>query len=96
MIKSYFVIDQAGTQTWITETGISHRSDGPAIIWNDGSFFWYNDGIVTCENGPAVYYATTKKFHWFFRGINYYFDEWCCILDKSEEDILFLKLKYNI
>jgi len=47
-----------------------HREDGPAIMYNDGTFDWYLNG-------------------------NYYsFKEWCKKLNKSDEEKIFLKLKY--
>jgi hypothetical protein len=35
----------------------THRTDGPAVIWADGTQLWYSNGRPHRTNGPAVIYA---------------------------------------
>ena len=46
------------------------------------------------EDGPAVIYADGTQY-WFLNNIQYSFDKFYNKLKLSEEDIVFLKLKYN-
>ncbi len=33
------------------------RIEGPAVVWNDGSKYWCQNGEYHREDGPAVEYA---------------------------------------
>lgn len=90
-------IDQAGSEYWTRadDRTVIHREDGPAITWDDGARFWYYDGVNHNENGPSAIYAD-GSMHWHYHGMNLTFEVWCDLLEKTSEDILFLKLKYGI
>lgn len=34
--------------------GITHREDGPAIEWADGSKIWFKNGLRHRDDGPAI------------------------------------------
>ncbi len=36
--------------------GLRHNSNGPAVIYTDGTQFWYTNGFFHREDGPAVIY----------------------------------------
>jgi hypothetical protein len=90
-------VDQSGSTIWVLKDNpsIIHRDDGPAIIWDDGSEFWYSSGVNHREDGPSATYAG-GTMHWHVFGTNYDFSGWCARLGKTSEDILALKLKYGI
>jgi len=92
-------VDMAGkvTTLWVREDKphIIHRTDGPAIIWDDGSEFWYYNGAMMRMDGPAVTYADGRT-GWCYKGREYSFDNWCIKTKKKSQDILHLKLKYKI
>ena len=46
---------------------ITHRTDGPAVEYADGSKAWYIDGKRHRLDGPAVEYADGDK-HWYMDG----------------------------
>ena len=47
------------------------------------------------EDGPAVLFPE-GNCEWWLYGIPYTFSLWCIRTDKTDEDMVFLKLKYNI
>ena len=57
-------IDEDGTIKYTNSKGELHRTDGPAIDWNDGHKFWYQNGKFHREDGPAVEYKNGSKI-WF-------------------------------
>lgn len=46
-----------------------HREDGPAIIYDDGTYEYYVNGILHRDDGPAVFdnYIFPKE-KWYFNG----------------------------
>lgn len=38
-----------------------HRIGGPAVIFNDGSHVWYQEGVLHNDDGPAVCSYTPKN-----------------------------------
>lgn len=97
MTESVMELDQAGSQIWYKKDDRTciHRDNGPAIIWDDGAQFWYQNGVNHREDGPSSIYAN-GDIRWSDKGRNLDFDVWCEIIGKSSEDILVLKLKYGI
>ena len=74
--------------------GKRHREDGPAIISANGGQSWYLNGKLHREDGPAI--ITAKGNHaWCLNDNEYPFIDFCKQLKLSEEDITFLKLKFN-
>jgi len=57
-------IDEDGSKVWRDKEGRLHRENGPAIIWKDGSMFWYKNGKLHRENGPASQYANGTNYWW--------------------------------
>lgn len=58
------IIHKENNKYWHNEEGQSHREDGPAIEWGDGTKYWYINGKQHREDGPAVEYRDGSKF-WF-------------------------------
>ena len=81
------------------KNGRVHREDGPAKIWPDGTMEWWFNGEIHNEDGPSAiheYIQTTPlKYTWHIHGVGYTFDDWCKKLDKTDEEIILLKLKYG-
>jgi hypothetical protein len=87
------IIYADGSQEWYLN-GEHHRLDGPAIIWPSGTQEWYRNGKHHREDGPAI--ITAKGNHaWCLNDNEYPFIDFCKQLKLSEEDITFLKLKFN-
>jgi hypothetical protein len=53
MMNSIKSIDKHGNKIWRNEIGQFHRFDGPAVIYTDGSQFWYFNGKCHRLDGPA-------------------------------------------
>ena len=69
------------------------REDGMHVD-EDGLKLWFKDGQLHREDGPAAIWADGAKA-WFKDGQWYYsFDTWLEALYVSDEDKLFLKLKW--
>jgi hypothetical protein len=44
------------------EQGKTHRTDGPAIEWNNGDRSWWINGERHREDGPAVEFSDGEKW----------------------------------
>lgn len=76
--------------------GDYHREDGPAVIWDDGSYIWYRHGWFHRNDGPAFFNAEYGNLHWYFDGKKYSFEEWLEINDEiDEDDKILLKLEWG-
>ena len=45
---------QPDTKYWVDENNQLHGEHWPAVIFADGSVYWYKHGIIHRDNGPAV------------------------------------------
>ena len=52
---------------WRDGRGNFHRDDGPAVIWVDGTQFWYQHDQLHREDGPTVIGLTGTQF-WYQHG----------------------------
>jgi len=75
--------------------GLYHRTDGPAIVYLDGPHIWCLNGKWHREDGPA-YIGANGTHVWYLNDRYYSFDDYCKELRLTDEEIVFLKLKYNI
>ena len=55
-------VQKGGITLWYKD-GLLHNLDGPAIIWEDGSYQWYFNGIIHHENGPAATSGNNKYWY---------------------------------
>jgi len=71
------------------------RREKPYCIeYSDGGKDWILNGTPHRENGPAIVYPC-GSICWFINGLLYSFEEWCNKLNKTDEEKIFLRLKYN-
>ena len=56
-----------GTVRWRNSRGDLHRAHGAAVIYTDGSEYWYQDGLRHSIYGPAVIYADGPIL-WYLHG----------------------------
>jgi len=65
-MKSVLKISKHGVKCWRLPNGLCHREkDLPAIIFPDGTKFWYVNGKRHRDNGPAVERINGDKEWWF-------------------------------
>lgn len=57
-------VDMIGTTFYYNNNDEIHRIHGPAVIWNDGSMYWFRDGLLHREDGPAYISADGRKEWW--------------------------------
>jgi hypothetical protein len=64
--KLFHFMDEDGNVIFCNEKSQWHRdNDLPAIIWSDGSQFWYVNGEIHRDNDlPAIIYANGHKEWW--------------------------------
>ena len=67
------------------ELGQLHRTDGPAVEYNDGDKFWCINGKLHREDGPAVEWISGLKY-WYLNDIQYTEDQY-------QKELIKLKLK---
>ena len=61
-------VDINGNQFWRNSQDQLHRTDGlPAVIWLDGSQFWYRNHQHHRIDGPAVIRADGQRY-WYING----------------------------
>lgn len=73
--------------------------DLPDLIYVGGSQYWLkNKGLFHREYGPAIVRQIDTKidrYSWYLDDVQYRFEDYCKKSNLSEEDIIFLKLKYG-
>ncbi len=67
------------------EKGEYHRTDGPAVEWNNGDKWWIINGKNHREDGPAVEMYSSYK-EWYLNDKLYTEQEW-------EQEVTKIKLK---
>ena len=88
------VIYTDGAQVWYKD-GKRHREGGPAVIDTNGDQVWYVNDRFHREDGPAVIKADGST-NWCIDDVEYSFTEWCDLLNISEADKMYYKIKYQI
>jgi len=47
----------------------AHRTDGPAIMWEDGWLEWRKRGLLHRTDGPALIYMSPSFYEYWINGI---------------------------
>ena len=56
-------VDDRGVVRWFHDDQL-HRTDGPAVVWGNGTHQWYYHGKFHREDGPAITYSCgTRKWY---------------------------------
>jgi hypothetical protein len=66
-MEKYIVKVYEDRTDWTNEEGLSHRLNGPAREWANGSKAWYQNGKYHRTDGPAVEYTDGRK-SWYQNG----------------------------
>ena len=66
-LKYHIEVDRYGTRRYYNAAGQLHRLDGPAVIYQYGLMFWYQNGQRHRTDGPAVVY-TNNELQWWIHG----------------------------
>ena len=64
------VVDELGTIRYLNSEGQLHRVHGPAVIYPDGTEYWYQHGDRHRTDGPAVIYKDGAEY-WFQDGLRH-------------------------
>jgi len=64
------------------------------VKYSNGNKFWLVNDKFHREDEPAILCIDGRKY-WYLNGKEYSFEEWCKKLNKSDEEIIFLRLKYS-
>lgn len=46
--------DSSASVQHVNELNEFHCDEGPALVWEDGTQAWYQNGVIHKEDGPAV------------------------------------------
>ncbi len=60
----------AYVEEWRNSNGYYHNENGPAVIWSNGTKFWYIEGRRHREDGPAIEWFDGKQ-NWYLNGVFY-------------------------
>jgi len=73
------------------------RKEKPyCIIYPDGDKYWVVNNKFHREDGPAIEYIDQELDHcYYLNDIKYSFEQWCEKLNKTDEEKVFLKLKFS-
>ena len=74
-VSSRRVVDGDGDIWYYNEDGELHREDGPAVVYRDGTKFWYRNGELHKEDGPAVIWYD-GSMEWWLDGEEYSEEEY--------------------
>jgi len=87
------------------DLSVEERKEKPYCIkYSNGNKYWLVKDKLHKEDGPAAILLTAilpKGNHWYsynewyLYGKRYLFEEWCNKLNKTDEEKVFLKLKYS-
>lgn len=61
-LKYRIVDDRGGIRRYYNAAGQLHRIDGPAIIWDNGVEFWYQNDQCHRTDGPAIMWPDGRKW----------------------------------
>lgn len=65
------IINKFGNREWYNDKGEYHNENGPAIIWPDGTQFWFINGQAHRTDGPS-YIGSDGYQSWCINGIRYH------------------------
>lgn len=91
-LKSGLTLYYYRTGQWLHDK-VLHRDDGPAVLSSTYQR-WYRFGKIHREDGPASIRRSDGVVGWYLDDKPYNFDEWCQLVQLSEEKRLELFLKY--
>lgn len=62
-----------GWEWWVNIGGYGHlhREGRPAVIYDDGSWRWYDRGYLHRLDGYAAYYVERDEYVWAVHGVTY-------------------------
>jgi len=90
--NAYCIDYNNGNIEWKVKN-MRHREDGPALIF-DGSKYWFINGKRHREDGPAIMYNNGTNY-WYLNSFKYSFKQWLKKISLSDEEKVFLILKYR-
>ena len=61
MLTNSTMTEHQGNKWWLDEQGKFGRTGAPAVIYSNGDREWWNHGVQTREEGPAVDRADGHK-----------------------------------
>lgn len=84
----------SGIIQYIDKNKLTHKEDGPAIIWPNGDQYWYINDELHREDGPSVILSNGEIERW-LNGHYYRFNKWCELISISDEEKIELILRYG-
>ena len=67
-LKYRIKVDVFGVRKYYNKDDQLHRTDGPAIVYKDGSTEWYQNDLMHRTDGPAIERANGTKL-WYQNGL---------------------------
>ena len=81
-LKYRVVVNEHGTREYYNKDDQLHRTDGPAVIWDDGTELWCQHGLLHRTDGPAIIWNDGVK-EWWLGGRQLTEDEFNQAIDPS-------------
>ena len=66
-LSGYVDTRSDGTVVYRNAVGQTHRIDGPAVVYPDGSLMWYRNNRLHREDGAAIIHPDGEQ-HWYQSG----------------------------
>ena len=83
-------VDDVGDEIYVVNSRY-HRTDGPAVILNDGSKEWLHYGLMHRADGPARI-RPSGDIYWFYEGVHYEYDQYVKVAKWTSDQIIHFKL----
>lgn len=95
MDKLEHIIHPNGGQEWL-QNGESYKREngGPSMISADGQAEWWIGSECHREDGPAII-SSSGFGSWYLNSNRYSFNEWCNLVNLSNEKRIEMKLRYG-
>ena len=63
-LKYRVVVNEWGTRRYFNSANQLHRTDGPAVVYANGTKYWWQNGLRHRIDGPAVELPSGGKEWW--------------------------------
>jgi hypothetical protein len=77
----------SGVQVWVNRERKRHRSDGPAVVYTNGTTEWWVSGKLHRTDGPAIEYRTGGCI-WYVQGRRFTEEEFNLYVDQLTGEVL--------
>jgi hypothetical protein len=91
-MRNGMITNKYGDRLWYQDNRL-HRTNGPAVEYENGTKFWYQNNERHRTDGPAVELPGGRN-HWYINGIKYDLNDWLELVNYTEPQKTLMRLQY--